>query len=120
MAEVSPLRLAGPGEADAIAALIRLAFSTQSVATEPPPSARLETGETVGGHFAAGGGGAVAGDFHAAALWMLEGEGFHVRRLSPCIPASAVAAWLGCCCNTRRIRRGCSAQPAFIFRRGFL
>jgi hypothetical protein len=42
-----PLRPAAPGDSEAIAALIRLSFASRPVITDPPPSARLETGESI-------------------------------------------------------------------------
>jgi ribosomal protein S18 acetylase RimI-like enzyme len=71
-----------PHESDAIAALIRLSFASQPVVTDPPPSARLETGDSITAHFAAGGGGAVAGEIVAVLLWAEKEGGLYVGRLS--------------------------------------
>ncbi len=76
------LREAVAADAPGIAALIRLAFAQQSVMTDPPPSARLETAESVAAHFHRGGGGVVAGDGVAALLWEARDGGLDVKRLS--------------------------------------
>ena len=79
------LRCASAADAAPLARLIRLAFASQSVPTDPPPSALLETAEAVAAHFCASGtsgGGAVAGDFCACVLWEMRAGGLYVRRLA--------------------------------------
>jgi GNAT superfamily N-acetyltransferase len=78
-------------DAAAIAALIRLAFATQSRPTSPPPSALRETAATVTEHLGTGGG-AVAEDGDAiaedggalvgAVLWNEDEGALYVGRLS--------------------------------------
>jgi GNAT superfamily N-acetyltransferase len=80
--EAPRIRSATAVDAEAIATLIRIAFASQSVETDPPPSARLETTESVEAHFAAGGGGAVVEDCSAAVLWVTSESGLAIRRLS--------------------------------------
>ncbi len=82
MPEPTLVRSAAAADAEAIAALIRIAFGSQSVRTDPPPSARLETRESIEMHFAAGGGGAVVEHFRATVLWTTSHSGLAVRRLS--------------------------------------
>ncbi len=69
-----------PGDADAVAGLIRLAFSAIPARLEPPPSALLETGETVRAHLQAGGGALVEGPL-ACVLWAEREGGLYVGRL---------------------------------------
>ena len=68
----------------AVAALIRGAFAAQSVVTDPLPSARLETAETVAAELATGGGAcAVIGDrVVGSLLWHREPKGLYIGRLS--------------------------------------
>ena len=68
----------------AVAALIQAAFAAQSVVTDPLPSARLETAETVAAELATGGGAcAVIGDcVYGALLWHREPKGLYIGRLS--------------------------------------
>ena len=81
----APVRPAAPGDAAAIAELIRLAFAAQSRRTVPPPSALRETAATVGEHLARGGG-AVAERERAlvgAVLWEeADGDALYISRLS--------------------------------------
>ncbi len=72
------------GDTPAVAALIRAAFAAQSVVTDPLPSARLETAETVATELAAGGGAcAVASDrVVGALLWHRQPRGLYIGRLS--------------------------------------
>ena len=76
-------------DAVAVAALIRAAFAAQSVATDPPPSAVRETGESVTAELTAGGGAcAVVGDHVVGALlWHREPAGLYVGRLSVALDA---------------------------------
>lgn len=73
----------------AVAALIRLAFATQPVQVDPPPSALAETADSVAAHLAAGGGAvACAADACAAerivgsALWEPKDGGLYLERLA--------------------------------------
>ena len=80
------LRALEPGDAQAAAALIRAAFATQSVATDPPPSAVRETATTVAASLAADGQGGFAA-WHADAmagcvLWQLQPHGLYLGRLA--------------------------------------
>jgi len=78
------LRTAEPSDAAAIAELIRLAFATQSRATNPPPSALKETADTVRTHLGDGGGAVVddGGVIAGAVLWNEEEGGLYIGRLS--------------------------------------
>ena len=71
-------------DAPAVAALIRAAFATQSVVTDPLPSARLETAETVAAEHAGGGGAcaAVGERVVGALLWHRQVRGLYIGRLS--------------------------------------
>ena len=71
-------------DAAAVAALIRAAFTAQSVVTDPPPSAVQETGESVSAELATGGGAcAVIGDrVIGSVLWHREARGLYLGRLS--------------------------------------
>jgi predicted N-acetyltransferase YhbS len=71
-------------DAAAIAALIRTAFATQSVVTDPPPSALLVTAADVTSHLCQGTG-AVAeanGDLVGSALWNEHKGGLYLGRLA--------------------------------------
>jgi len=76
-----PLTIADAEEA---AGLIRTAFAAQSRPTSPPSSALRETGETIAGKIAEGGGFGIfeAGALIAAALWRIDGGALHVGRVS--------------------------------------
>jgi GNAT superfamily N-acetyltransferase len=86
------LRPAVPTDAEALAALIRLAFAHQPVRTDPPPSALEESGVSVAAHLGEGGGGIVADRIGAdkigaqgmvaALLWREEEGGLYVGRLA--------------------------------------
>ena len=75
------IRAVLPGDAEAVAALIRLAFSAIPVRLEPPPSALQETGEAVRAHLHAGGGALAEGPV-ACVLWSERDGGLYVSRLS--------------------------------------
>ncbi|HET7343332.1 MAG TPA: GNAT family N-acetyltransferase [Methylomirabilota bacterium] len=77
-------RLATAADAAAIAALVRLAFSTQSRPTDPPPGALRETPGSIAHELARGGGAVVerAGALVGAVLWVEEDRSLHVGRLS--------------------------------------
>ncbi len=82
MSDPAPLRPAVPADAAALAALIRLAFSRQTVATDPLPSALKETAETIARHFAEGGGGVLAEGPAACLLWSETDGGLYIGRVS--------------------------------------
>ena len=67
-----------------VAALIRAAFATQSVMTDPPPSARLEDSASVAATLAKGDGAVVAeaGQIIGAVLWEEKDGGLYIGRLS--------------------------------------
>src|SRR6266852_3022336 len=77
-------RAATVHDASAIAALVRLAFSTQSRPTTPPPSALKETAATIIDHLGLGGGAVIEerGMLVGAVLWNEEEGGLYVGRLS--------------------------------------
>lgn len=68
----------------AVAALIRAAFATQAVRTDPPPSALRETAETVAAHLAAGGGAVACADgcIVGSVLWEPKDGGLYLERLA--------------------------------------
>ncbi|MBM3532823.1 MAG: hypothetical protein FJX60_07295 [Alphaproteobacteria bacterium] len=72
---IGSLRRARPEDSTTIADLIRLAFSRQTVATDPLPSALRETEVSVRAHFDAGGGGVVVEGPVACLLWKEEKGG---------------------------------------------
>jgi len=78
------IRRAQPSDAETIAALVRLAFSTQSRRTVPPPGALNETAATISDHLGRGGGAVVQEDGRliGAVLWNEEHGGLYVGRLS--------------------------------------
>ena len=80
-AVLRPLALRDAQEA---AEVIRTAFAAQSRPTTPPSSALRESGETIAGKIAEGGGFGVfeAGALIAAALWRIDGDALHVARVS--------------------------------------
>jgi GNAT superfamily N-acetyltransferase len=80
----SALRPLTMADAEEAAQLIRTAFAAQSRPTSPPSSGLRETGETVAGKLAEGGGFGVfeAGALIAAALWRIDGDTLHVARVS--------------------------------------
>ncbi len=90
MADPSPddsrwiARPATPRDAAAIADLVRLAFSTQSQPTNPPPGALNETAATIAEHLGGGGGAVVedGGVIVGTVLWNEEEGGLYVGRLS--------------------------------------
>ncbi len=70
-----------PGDAEAVAALIRAAFAATSVPLDPVPSASRETGDSLRGHLV-GGGGALADGPEACVLWSVREGGLYVGRLA--------------------------------------
>ena len=78
-------RPATANDAAAIAELIRAAFAAQSVPTDPPPSAILETRESVAATLTQGGGAVMeeAGRLIGSVLWEEKKDaGLYVGRLS--------------------------------------
>jgi len=73
-----------PGDAAAVAALIRAAFAAQSVMTDPPPSAVRITKADVVSHLRIGGGAVaeVAGALAGSALWAERDGGLYLGRLA--------------------------------------
>lgn len=71
-------------DAAQVALLVRRAFSHQSVATDPPPSALRETAENVAAILDAGGGAGIEADgaIVAAVLWQPKPPGLYVGRLA--------------------------------------
>jgi predicted N-acetyltransferase YhbS len=78
-------------DAQAVAALIRAAFASQSVATDPPPSALRVTAEDVAAHLRTGGGAVAeaAGGLVGSALWTEQDGGLYLGRLA------VASAWRG-------------------------
>ena len=78
------LRLASAADAGVIADLVRLAFSTQSVPTNPPSSALKETPASVMRELEQGGGAVVASGsaMVGAVLWREEEGSLYVGRLA--------------------------------------
>jgi GNAT superfamily N-acetyltransferase len=76
------IRPATVEDATSLAALIRLAFASQTVVTDPLPSALKESGENLRAHFAAGGGGVVAEGPVACLLWSEKDGGLYVGRVA--------------------------------------
>ena len=80
------LRALRASDAEAAAALIRLAFAAQTVATDPPPSALRETGASVAASLAEqdqGGIGAWIGDSLAGCvIWQVQDRGLYLGRVS--------------------------------------
>jgi GNAT superfamily N-acetyltransferase len=78
------IRRAELRDAAAIAALVRLAFSTQSRPTVPPSGALKETAGSISEHLRLGGGAIVEdhGMLVGAVLWNEEDGGLYVGRLS--------------------------------------
>ena len=85
-AEAAPrtLRPLTTAHANEAAELIRTAFGAQNRRPTPPSSALLETGPSIAGKTAAGGGFGVfeGGALVGAALWSLNGDALHVARVS--------------------------------------
>jgi len=78
------LRPLTAADAQEAARLIRTAFAAQTRPTSPPSSALSESGETIAGKIAEGGGFGIfeAGALIAAALWRIDGGALHVGRVS--------------------------------------
>ena len=104
------LRLATAADAAAIADLVRLAFATQSVVTDPLPSALKETAETITRALAWGGGAVVEADGRLAGcvLWHDEDRSLYVGRLSvhPAHRRRGIARMLMDECEREARRRG--------------
>jgi predicted N-acetyltransferase YhbS len=78
------LRAMVPGDAAAVAVLVRAAFATQSVVTDPLPSALRLNGADVAAHLRSGAGAVaeVAGELAGAALWVEQDGGLYLGRLA--------------------------------------
>ena len=78
------VRRAETSDAAVLADLVRLAFSTQSRPTTPPPGALKETPATISEHLGRGGGAVVEEDraIIGAVFWNEEEDGLYVGRLS--------------------------------------
>jgi ribosomal protein S18 acetylase RimI-like enzyme len=79
------LRPMTPSDAGGVAALIRAAFATQSVVTDPLPSALRVTEGDVLAQLSTGGSGAlaeVAGELAGSALWVEQDGGLYLGRLA--------------------------------------
>lgn len=104
------LRLATAADAATIADLVRLAFATQSVETNPPSSALKETPETITHELAHGGGAVVhdAGVTVGAVLWREEDASLYVGRLAvhPAQRRRGIARRLMAECEREARRRG--------------
>jgi ribosomal protein S18 acetylase RimI-like enzyme len=72
------------GDAAVIAELVRLAFSMQSQATDPPSSALQETAASIARHFDDGGGAVLEADgvMVAAVLWTPKDDELYLGRLA--------------------------------------
>lgn len=84
MQDTFTIRPAEPGDAAALAALIRAAFAAQPVEVDPPPSALGETAETVARQIRTGGGAVVERDGRlvGGVLWTEREAALYVARLS--------------------------------------
>jgi GNAT superfamily N-acetyltransferase len=109
-ADALVLRPLTAADAKQAAELIRTSFAAQSRPTKPPSSALRETGETVSGKIAAGGGFGVfeAGRLIATALWLINGDALHVARVSvaPRCRGRGIAGNLIAACEVEARRRG--------------
>src|SRR4051794_5867579 len=78
------LRTMVPDDAAAVAALIRTAFATQSVVTDPLPSALRVTEADVLAHLSAGAGAValIQGNLAGSALWNAQDGGLYLGRLA--------------------------------------
>lgn len=70
-----------PGDAEATAALIRLAFASISILLDPAPSALHETPDTLRTHLIHGGGALAEGPV-ASILWSVRDGGLYIGRLA--------------------------------------
>ena len=104
------LRLATAADAAAIADLVRLAFATQSVVTNPLPSALKETPETITRELTLGGGAVIDSGVRlvGAVLWREEDGSLYVGRLSvhPAHRRRGIARMLMDECEREARRRG--------------
>ena len=104
---MSAIRPILPSDADAVAALIRLAFALIPVPLDPAPSALRETGDSVRAHLEAGGGALVDGPA-ACILWSERDGGLYVGRLAvhPARRGQGLAALLMSAAEAEARRRG--------------
>jgi GNAT superfamily N-acetyltransferase len=82
VSQLPNLRDARPGDAEGIAALIRLAFARQAMLTDPPPSALQESTASIGEHLARGGGGILAEGPVGSVLWAEKDGALYLSRLA--------------------------------------
>jgi GNAT superfamily N-acetyltransferase len=85
MAELIKLRVMAAADAQAVAALVRIAFAAQPVAIDPPASALRLNADDVLDHLRSGGGGAVASDatrIVGSALWSRADGGLYIARVA--------------------------------------
>ena len=96
-----------PADADAVAALIRLAFQSIPVPLDPPPSALRETGDSLRAHLATGGGAMVDGPA-GCVLWSEHNGGLYLGRLCvhPAQQGRGLAALLVGAAEAEARRRG--------------
>ncbi len=78
------LRRLAHTDAEAAAALIRMAFAAQSLATDPPSSALRETAQSVGAHLSEHGGAGADGaaGLVGVVLWAERDDGLYLGRLA--------------------------------------
>jgi GNAT superfamily N-acetyltransferase len=82
MSGTPALRAAGIEDAASLAALIRLAFSAQSVVTDPLPSALKENPASLEAHFRKGDGGFLVEGPVAGLLWAVTDKGLYLGRVA--------------------------------------
>lgn len=106
-----PIRPLRPDDAEAAAALIRLAFAAQPVATDPPSSALGETGAGVAASLLGGGGGFASegeGGLAAVLLVVERAGGLYCGRLAvhPAARGGGLAGRLMAAAEAEARRRG--------------
>ena len=96
-----------PGDAEAVAALIRLAFASITVPLDPAPSALRDTADGICSHLAEGGG-ALAEGPAACVLWSVRDGGLYVGRLAthPAHRGRGLAGLLMAAAEAEARRRG--------------
>lgn len=78
------IRAMTPSDCAPVAALVQLAFATQPVRVDPPPSALHETDATVAAHLAAGSGAVACADARiiGSVFWEPKEGGLYLERLA--------------------------------------